>query len=134
MISACGFCFRSQIWSTHHLESLVGVSSGKVTIGTVDSRLLACVLCSLQDSSYGRLQLVGEFACHWVPDVVSQIPRSDKENVNAVDLGNFFYLLVCTEAKSAKIRKLLTHGVFDLQDLLTTSKASLVSICTIVKR
>jgi hypothetical protein len=77
---------------THHLETVIGKLSSRVCAGTVYSRVFACVLSCLQDPSNCSLQLGIEFASDGMSNVVPKIPGSNKQHVDAIDLGNLLNL------------------------------------------
>ena len=78
--------------ATFHMESIIRVLPGRISVGTIYAGFLARVLCSLQDPRHCFLQLWGEVSLDRIPQVVSKVPRTDEEDVDAVDLCDFFNL------------------------------------------
>lgn len=85
--------------TTHHLETLVGISPGKIAVGTVDARLFTGSGGRIAHSKDGLFQFWIELPCDGMADVVTEIPRSDKEDINAVDLCDFLNLDRTTDSQ-----------------------------------
>jgi hypothetical protein len=75
-----------------HLESSIGIPPGELPVWTVDASLLSCVLSGFQNPRDSCFQFWGKITLDWVSKVVPKIPRADEEDVNAVDLRDFFDL------------------------------------------
>jgi hypothetical protein len=108
------------------VETLVGVLLCSRTTHAVDTGPLSVIDSSLADPLNRSLEVFMECARDGTADIVSQIPGSDEQDVDAGDLGNFLNLYINSIRSSSLLQP--------LPDQLTFSNASLVSICTIVSR
>lgn len=112
--------------ATYHVETLVGVLLCSRTTDAVDTGPLSVIDSSLADPLNRSLEVFMECARDGTADIVSQIPGSDEQDVDAGDLGNLLYLYIISIRSSSLLQP--------LPDQLTFSNASFVSICTIVSR
>lgn len=74
------------------MEALVSILLRSFSAHAVNTSSLAVVDGRLADSLDGGAQVVVERTRDWTSDVVSEIPGSDKEDVDTGDLGDLFDL------------------------------------------
>lgn len=77
---------------TYHVEALVCVLLCGLSAYSIDSGSLPCICGGLPDTLNGGVQIIVKGAKHRTANVVSKIPWTDKEDVNARHLCNFLHL------------------------------------------
>lgn len=78
--------------ATYHVETLVGVLLCSRTTHAVDTGPLSVIDSRLADPLNRSLEVFMECAHDGTADVVSQIPGSNEQDIDAGDLGNLLYL------------------------------------------
>ena len=79
---------------TYHLETLVRICPCLFSGRCINARLLAGILCGLQDLGNSGLEFWIEFAQRRMADVVTQIIRADEDHVDTFYSRNLVDLLV----------------------------------------